>query len=96
MEPYEILARAILQTSKRSYKTVTEIEDINKKFTKLEAKIDQIARKVGLYLNRAYDEEEDNTKQKTNIRPFDESERNRASEKKEANSLKKEDPYDGR
>jgi len=87
MNAYEILARAILQTSKRSYKTVTEIEDINKRFDRIETKIDQIAQKMGLYKNRAYSDA---------IRPFDDSERNRASEKKEANSLKKEDPYDGR
>ena len=87
MEPYEILARAILQTSKRSYKTVKELEYINKRFDRIETKIDQIAQKMGLYKNRAYSD---------TIRPFDESERNRAAERKEANSLKKKDPYDGK
>ena len=42
---------------------------------------------MGLYKNRAYSD---------TIRPFDESERNRAAERKEANSLKKKDPYDGK
>ena len=81
------MAKAILKASERSYKTMKDIEEINKRFDRLETKIDQIAQKIGLYKNRAYSD---------TIRPFDESERNRAAERKEANSLKKKDPYDGK
>jgi len=82
--PYALLARAILKTAERNYKTMKDIEEINKRFDRLEAKIDQIAQKIGLYKNRDYSD---------TIRPFDESERNRATERKSANT---DDEFDGR
>jgi len=82
--PYSLLARAILKTTERNYKTMKDIEEINKRFDRLEAKIDQIAQKIGLYKNRDYSD---------TIRPFDESERNRAAERKSANT---DDEFDGR
>ncbi|HAI43804.1 MAG TPA: hypothetical protein DCM40_39765 [Maribacter sp.] len=82
--PYDIIARAILKTAERSYKSMKEIDKMNKRFDRLETKIDQIAQKIGLYKNRAYSD---------TIRPFDESERNRATERKEIN---KPDTFDGK
>ncbi len=67
-----------------------DIEEINKRFDRLETKIDHIsgalgiAQKIGLYKNKAYSD---------TIRPFDEDERNRAAERKAANT---DDKFDGR
>ena len=82
--PYALIARSILKTAERNYKTMKDIEEINKRFDILETKIDQIAQKIGLYTNRAYSD---------TIRPFDEDERNRAAERKAANT---DDKFDGR
>ena len=84
LNAYSLLAKAILKASERSYKTMKDIEEINKRFDRLETKIDQIAQKIGLYKNRAYSD---------TIRPFDEDERNRAAERKAANT---DDKFDGR
>ena len=74
----------LISIDKRYKLTPKDIEEINKRFDRLETKIDQIAQKIGLYKNRAYSD---------TIRPFDEDERNRAAERKAANT---DDKFDGR
>ena len=67
-----------------------DIEKIDKRFDILESKLDQIAKKMGMYPKR-----EANVEKWTAIRPFDEDERNRANKRKEINKNEP-DYFDGK
>ena len=105
MNPYTVLAKAMLKASERRYQTMKDIEDIyrivkgNSEISKETLKILLESRESNKRIEIKIDQIAQklglfkNRAYKNTIRPFDEDERNRAAERKEIN---KPDSFDGK